>query len=94
MLIEPSYHRLPSWTGSATEGASLIFGCCCSTTVSVPMDDVLHAGWRWKEQLGQELSVRVTQAFDLNVVGRSKDGGSPAILRAGPNTCQVSCLVM
>lgn len=93
LLLEPSYSRSPAWRGSELDQAECNFACSCGAAVSVRVADLTRAAWTWEQELGPDLSKAATARFQLNAVGRSHDGGSPALVRQSCAACGARFLV-
>jgi len=87
-LIRPSYHREPWFAGSETSDRLYTWNCAsCRAEVQVSLDAILRESWSWKSTLGKDLAAAAHDHFELNVVGRSHDGGSPSVLLAACPSC-------
>ncbi len=87
-LIRPSYGRDSWFSGSETDDRFYSWPCSeCSTEMRTSLDAILHKRWSWEERLSAELISSLRAHFEINLVGRSPDGGFPSIILVPCPTC-------
>ena len=92
-FLSPSYQRNPDFkTGDPT--SSFKFKCSrCNNNVEVGFDSLIGQGYSWQNHFDAEQINKIKALFDMNIVGKSPDGGSPAITEISCSTCSAKYLV-
>lgn len=83
-VLQPSVHRAPTVRGYPTAAAVIYPFICAACDASIRVDVFRLANGQQATVLGSENATAVQQHFDVNLVGKSHDGGWP---RFAVETC-------
>jgi hypothetical protein len=93
-LLEPSYSRHADFNSLSSQESAYSFRCSrCSATVGFPFSEVIGKEYSWKQTYSKGEVDEIKSYFQMNVVGKSLDGGRPAILEVTCDSCRAEFMV-
>lgn len=93
-LFEPSYSRQADFHSLDATPANYKFNCAdCSNAILFPFTEAITECWRWEEEFDDQTLSAIKMYFDMNIVGKSPDGGWPSVFEVSCNACQSRYLI-
>lgn len=88
-LLVPSYSRRADYDSLDSTFSHYKFSCPnCSATVAFSFADAIRHCYTWEDETDQMNVEVIKDYFEMNVVGKSQDGGWPSIFVVGCNGCK------
>ena len=93
-LLEPSYLREANFDSLVSKDNSYRFDCSvCTAIVTFRFPEIIGKEYSWRSEYPDKEVEQVESYFPMNLVGKSPDGGWPAILEASCDNCGAEFMV-
>ncbi|MGD9589789.1 MAG: hypothetical protein AB7Q37_16870 [Pyrinomonadaceae bacterium] len=93
-LVSPSYTRTPTYDSLNAQAQSYEFDCIrCSMRIVIDFTDILNNESQWPYDFDKVTENQIRLHFDMNMVGKSPDGGWPKIITRRCIGCSVKYML-
>jgi hypothetical protein len=93
-LLEPSYSRQADYNSLDDRSTHYRFLCpSCSATVSFSFGEAIRHCDSWADQMDRPTADAIKDYFEMNLVGKTPDGGWPSIFTIDCNLCSSKFMV-
>jgi hypothetical protein len=93
-IVTPSYTRTPTFNSLNGSGETYEFECsCCKSGVVIKLEHILGSEFKWRDVFDRETQKQIEKHFELNIVGKSPDGGWPGVRVYRCNDCLAEYLI-
>jgi len=93
-IVSPDLTRPPSFDVLHPHTREYRFDCAaCGTVIQIDLDAILSEDGRVDSILGAENAAAIRAHFDLNMVGKSHDGGWPRFHVERCSSCRTAYLI-
>jgi hypothetical protein len=93
-IISPSYSRHADYNSLESENQIYEFECAsCQQKVSLQFDSIIGKEFSWEQNFKTSTVEEIKNHFAMNIVGKSPDGGWPAIATIVCEHCPSTFLV-
>lgn len=87
-LLAPSYSRHDDYNSLNDADRSYSFVCItCNQQVSFPFAKAINSEYSWVDEYEQSTIAAIRHFFEMNLVGKSPDGGRPAVFEVTCEKC-------
>ena len=88
-LLVPSYSRRADYDSLDSTSSDYSFPCpTCSATVAFSFADAIRHCHTWEDEIDQIDVESIKDYFEMNIVGKSQDGGWPSVFIVDCNSCR------
>lgn len=87
-LLVPSYSRRADYDSLDSTSSHYSFPCpTCSAKVALSFADAIRHCYTWEDEIDQIDVELIKDYFEMNIVGKSQDGGWPSVFIVDCSSC-------
>ena len=93
-IISPAYNRQPDFISWLSKKKTFGFTCVnCESAISFGYEILIGKEWTWKTDFGESSVSEIKRFYKMNIVGKSPDGGWPAVTNIHCQACLANYLI-
>jgi hypothetical protein len=93
-LLTPSYTRKPDFRSHESTEKQFTFVCTqCAQPVIIEYATLINRGLAWEEDVDETFAAEAKSFYGIGVVGKSRDGGWPSMMKVECSDCKTLFLV-
>ena len=93
-ILSPSDSRKPAFTSYDLLSKGFKFNCAnCKNEIEVEYKLLIGEELDWENNFDKKSVGQIKQFYKMNIVGKSPDGGSPAVIKFLCHNCQTYYLI-
>lgn len=93
-ILSPSRSRKPAFTSYDSLGRGFKFVCAnCPKEIEIEYKSLIGEEWKWENEFGAKAVREIKRLYNMDRVGKSPDGGSPAVIKSSCKNCRTGYLI-